>query len=291
MSGSTRAVGTAPPVTVGTVATAAWDGLRGAFTDTLTPAAATATYYAGIAVVPWLLLAAWSSSWFSGADAAEERLLRLGALVPDGMGGRAAYDALVTAGAHLGVLGALIVILPATLWGEGLRRSCLVLRPAPDRLTGWRARIFLVPAMVALPPVTWAVLAVADLAVPLTATGGGGGSGDLALRIVVGFTAVWLGLGVLLAWMLRQVTPGLPRPRWWVALLGGLGTGSFLAGFVQGFLLFLAIPIDVGAPFAGLTAVGGAVAVALWLFVFHTVVLVGWNATRSIERGLREDAA
>jgi membrane protein len=282
VSGSTRSVAT--PRVVRTVVVSAWAGVREAFGDRLTPAAATATYYGGIAVVPWLLLAAWSSTWFGGVDEAQERLLRLRVLVPEGMGARPAYDALVDAGVHLGLLGALVVLLPASLWGEGLRRSALVLQPQPDKLTGWRARAALAPALVALPPVTWAVLEVADLAVPLTTEGGGGGPGDLTLRVVLGFTAVWLGLGVLLAWMLRQVAPG--RPRWWVAFLGGLGTGSFLAGFLHGFLLFLAIPIDVGAPFGGLGVVGGVVAVGLWLFVFHLVVLVGWAATRSIEDGL-----
>lgn len=247
----------------------------------LASAAATATYYAAIAVVPWLLLACWTTSWWDGADAAERRLLDLRVLVPPQMGARPAYDALVGAGTHLGVVGALVTLLPASFWGEGLRRGCLVLRPEPDRWTGWRARAALLPAVVALPPLTWAVLAVGDRLVPLSPEGGGDGVGDRLLRIVLGFTVVWLALGVLLAWVLRYVVPG--RPRWWVAVVGGLATGSFLAGFLHGFQLFLAIPVDVGVPFGGLGVVGGVVAVGLWLYVLHVVVLLGWRATQELE--------
>ena len=64
-----------------------------------------------------------------------------------------------------------------------------------------------------------------------------------------------------------------------MAVAGGLATGSFVAGFLHGFQLFLAIPVDVGIPFGGLGFVGGVVAVGLWLYLLHTVVLVGWAAT------------
>jgi membrane protein len=247
----------------------------------LAGAAATSTYYAAIGVVPWLLLALWTTSWSDGADAAERRLLDLRVLVPPQMGARPAYDTLVEAGAHLGVVGALVVLLPASFWGEGIRRGALALRPRPDSWTGWRARAALLPLVVALPPLTWAVLAVGDRLVPLSPEGGGDGVGDRLLRIVLGFTVVWIALGVLLTWVLRYVAPG--GPRWWVALAGGLATGSFLAGFLHGFQLFLAIPVDVGIPFGGLGVVGGVVAVGLWLYVLHTVLLVGWAATQALE--------
>ena len=38
-------------------------------------------------------------------------------------------------------------------------------------------------------------------------------------------------------------------------------------------MLFLALPLDLGAPFGGLTVVGGVVAIGLWLFLLHLVVL------------------
>jgi membrane protein len=110
----------------------------------------------------------------------------------------------------------------------------------------------------------------------------------LALLSLLLATALWLALGVLLTWVFRAVTPG--RPRWWVALAGGLGTGSFLAGFLHGFQLFLSLPVDVGIPFGGLGYVGGVVAVGLWLYVLHVFLLVGWATTQALEERAARDA-
>ena len=247
----------------------------------LAAAAGTLTYFAGIAVVPWLLLGVWTSAWGRGADRAEERMLALRVLVPPDMGARPAYDALVSAATHLGLLGAVVLLFPASFYGEGLRRACLVLAPAPERFTGWRARVLMASTVLVVPPLSWAFLSVCDHLVGLAPEGGGGGAGDLVVRVVLGFTALWLLLAVVLTWVFRAVAPG--RPRWRVALVGGLATGSFLAGFLHGFQLFLSIPIDVGLPFGGLGVVGGVVAVGLWLYVLHTFLLVGWAATRALD--------
>src|SRR3712207_8109548 len=55
------------------------------------------------------------------------------------------------------------------------------------------------------------------------------------------------------------------RTRWTALACGSLFTAACLSGFLQGFAFFLSLPLDLGAPFGGLTAVGAAVAVALWL--------------------------
>ncbi|MDT9591468.1 YhjD/YihY/BrkB family envelope integrity protein [Nocardioides zeae] len=249
-------------------------------------AAATLTYFSGIAVVPWLMLAVWTTTWGVGVDAAERRLQDLVVLVPPDMGARPSYDVLAHAGTHLGWLSALVLLFPASFYGEGLRRAGLAMDPRPDRFTGWRARASVLAAVVALPPLTWAFLAVGDLLVPLAPEGGGGGAGDRLLRIVLGFVAAWLVLSVLLTWVFVAVMP--QPPRLWVAVVGALGTGSFLAGFLHGFQLFLAIPVDVGLPFGGLTFVGGVVAVGLWLYVLHLFLLMGWTATRALEARVRD---
>ncbi|WP_139977300.1 YhjD/YihY/BrkB family envelope integrity protein [Nocardioides litoris] len=251
----------------------------------LASAAATASFFAGIAVVPWLLLATWSTTWTRGVEAAEERLLALDVLIPPQMGGRPAYDELVSAGAHLGVVGALVALLPASFWGEGLRRGCLALRDEDDTLTGWRARGALLPVLLVLPLLTAFVLGIGDRIAPLTPDGGGGGVGDMVLRVILGFHVVWLALGVVLTWVMRYVATG--HPRWWVAFLGGFGTSAFVTGFLSGFQIFLAIPVDVGVPFGGLGFVGGVVAVGLWLYLLHAVLLVGWSVTQAIERRAR----
>jgi membrane protein len=70
-------------------------------------------------------------------------------------------------------------------------------------------------------------------------------------------------------------------------LVGAFGTSAVISGFLQGFLLFLAIPIDVGIPFGGLDVVGATVAIGLWLFVLHVLLLTGWAATDALDRRLR----
>jgi membrane protein len=48
-------------------------------------------------------------------------------------------------------------------------------------------------------------------------------------------------------------------------------------------VLFLDLPLDLGAPFGYLTVVGGVVALGLWLFVLHVVVVCGWLLTQSLD--------
>lgn len=248
-------------------------------------AAAQLTYFGGIAIVPWLLLACWSTTWFGDTATVEGRLLDLQALVPPDMGAREPFRDLVRAGAGLGAVGALAALLPATFYGEGIRRGCLSLLPAHDRFTGWRARIAILPLLVVAPPLS--IVAV-RLSSPLVELAGQDGVGPRLARIVISFTLTWLVLTVPLAWIYSQVAPG--RLPWTSAALGALATASFLAGFLQGFLLFLSIPVDVGVPFGGLDVVGGVVAAAFWLFLLHLVLLVGWVATVEVDERLRAPA-
>ena len=245
-------------------------------------AAAQLTYFGAIAIVPWLLVACWSTTWFVGTATAEARLLDLQALVPPDMGARGPFRDLVRAGAGLGIVGALVTLLPATFYGEGIRRGCLSLLPARDTLTGWRARLSMLPLLVVAPPLAIAAVHLSSTIVDLAERDG---LGPHLARIVVSFTITWLVLTVPLTWVYRQVAPRhLP---WTSAFLGALATASFLAGFLQGFLLFLAIPVDVGVPFGGLDVVGGVVAAGFWLFLLHLVLLVGWVITVEADERLR----
>jgi membrane protein len=54
-----------------------------------------------------------------------------------------------------------------------------------------------------------------------------------------------------LAWGFRVVGGG--RVRIAALLAGALLTAACISGFLQGFVLFLSLPLDVGAPFGGLT--------------------------------------
>lgn len=248
----------------------------------LAGAAATMTYFATIAVVPWVLLAVWSVTWFDGVDNAEHTLSRLRVLIPPEMGARPVFDTVVHTGTHLGLLGVAVMLFPASFYGEGLRRACVPMHERPDRLTSWRGRISMMALIVLVPPLTWTYVRLGTLLVPLSPEGGADGWGSFALRVWAGFTGTWLLLTVVLTWVLREVTPG--RPRWWVALLGATTTASVVSGFAQGFLLFLSIPIDVGIPYGGLRVVGGVVAVGLWLYVMHILIITGWALTQAIGR-------
>lgn len=266
------------------VATEALDTLRSAGRTIarrdVSVSAAQLTYFAGIALVPWLLLACWSTTWFD--DTAAARLLDLQALVPPDMGARGPFRALVTAGAGLGAVGAIVTVLPASFYGEGIRRGCLSLLPEHDRLTGWRARLSMLPLLVLVAPLSIAVLALSSGPLDLAARDG---AWPHVLRVVVEFTITWLALTAPLTWIFRQVAPG--HLRWSSAAIGALATASFLAGFLQGFVLFLSIPIDLGIPFGGLDVVGGVAAIGFWLFLLHLVLLVGWVVTVELDDRLR----
>jgi membrane protein len=61
----------------------------------------------------------------------------------------------------------------------------------------------------------------------------------------------------------------------------GSFTAANLSGFLHGFVLFCSLPLDLGVPFGGFTEIGGMVAVGLWLYLFHVIVLAGYAATLS----------
>ncbi len=121
----------------------------------------------------------------------------------------------------------------------------------------------------------------------------GGGVAALVLRVWLGFVIVWLVLGVLVAGAYSIVAAeDIPfAVVWWCAAV----TASFIAGFVQGFVLFLAIPVSLGAPFGGLTSVGAAIAIGLWMWVLHVLLITGWTFTQAtaqvVAQGPRADDA
>ena len=237
------------------------------------------TFYAVIAVVPLLLLTIRATVVLVSAEWVRTGFDSVSALLPDALGARAAVDGLATAGIELSPIGVLISIFPATFYGEGLRRAIVRFSPTRESFTGWRGRLAMVPFFAAAPVLLMGVLSVGRL---LDATTGDGGLGSMALRVFLGFNCLWLILSVPLAWTYRVIAP---RAVGWRALIvGSLVTSSIVTGFVHGFILFLAIPVDLGAPFGGLTAIGGGVAVMLWMFVFHVLALAGWLVTAKFDR-------
>ena len=245
--------------------------------------AAGLTFYAGIAVVPLLLVALSLTTLVSSPETVRALGDRLGELLPAELGAPAAVRTLVDAGVSMDLLEFVLALLPLSFYGEGLRRALLRFTPAQDTLTGWRGRLLAMPLVAAFPALTYPLLLAASAMAGLEERGNDVGS------FLVGYYSVLFALTVPLLWGYGVIAGG--RRLSWPALLGGvLFTAACLSGFLQGFVLFLALPLALGAPFGGLTAVGAVVAIILWLFLLHLVVIGGWLLTQSLDDRLRGGA-
>ncbi len=242
------------------------------------------TFYAAIATIPGLFVALRIGALLAGRGAVLDLAGHLAAALPAELGAPHVAVALARRAVDLTWWRTAVAVLPATLYGEGLRRAFARLTGSEERFAGWRGRLALLPVLAAAPALLLVLLAVSPKVGELS---GSGPWGDLA-GVVLAFTADWLLMSAPLVWVFRVVAPD--PPSWPAAAVGGVLTASFLAGFVQGFVLFLSLPLDLGAPFGGLSAVGGGCAVLLWLWVLHLVVLVGFTLTREWgrQRSLRD---
>jgi membrane protein len=244
--------------------------------------AAGLTFYAGIAVVPALLVAFSLTALLTSPERVRELSDRLGQLLPPQLGAPGALRTLAEAGTGLDLLGFVLALVPLSFYGEGLRRALLRFTPRQDRLTGWRGRLLALPLVLVTPLLMYPLLLAASAMVTLTERGSVLGS------FFVGYYSVLFALTVPLLWGFGVVAAGNLR---WPALISGvLFTAACLSGFLQGFVVFLALPLALGAPFGGLTVVGAVVAISLWLFLLHLVVIAGWLLTQSLDDRLRRDA-
>jgi membrane protein len=225
-----------------------------------------------------LVLAFGLTAWLTSPEEVTELGLRLAELLPSAVGAPDAVERLIDAGVGLSVVGGLLALVPMSFYGEGLRRALLRFGGRREALTGWKGRLAALPVALVTPlllyPLLLTVPVMADLAEA-------GGVGPTIGRIAIGFYGVMAALAVPLAWGFRVVA-GEPV-RWPALVAGALFTAACLSGFLQGFVLFLALPLDLGAPFGGLDVVGGVVALGLWLFLLHLVVIGGWLATQSLD--------
>jgi membrane protein len=232
-------------------------------------------------VVPVALLGIWITGLVIGSDRVRRLTGHTIAALPDAIGVPRALAALIDAGLHLTPLLALASLLPATLYGEGLRRAFVSLNEPGEPLVGWRGRLLWLPLLAATP----ALLLAMFLALPVTSRLWIRGGWYAVGGVVLSFLAAWLLLTPVVIWVYRYVAPG--RPEWLAAIAVGSFTAANLSGFLHGFVLFSSLPLRLGAPFGGFTQIGGMVAVGLWLYVFHVIVLAGFAATVSASSYLR----
>ncbi|SCG63446.1 YhjD/YihY/BrkB family envelope integrity protein [Micromonospora humi] len=243
--------------------------------------AAAITFYGAVAVVPVALLAIWLTGLLAGADRVRRLTSYAIETLPTEIGADRAVAALVEAGLGLTPLLALASLLPASLYGEGLRRAFVSVaepRAESGALVGWRGRLLLLPLLAPAPALLLSILLALPLTTRLVRQGGWIG----ALGVVLSFLAVWLVLTPVLVWVFRVVGPASPD---WLATLGmGSFTAANLSGFLHGFVLFCSLPLKLGVPFGGFDEIGGGVAVLLWLYLFHVIVLAGYSATLALGR-------
>jgi membrane protein len=240
--------------------------------------AAGLTFYAGIAVVPLLVLAFALTARLTSPDRVHALGTRLAELLPAQLGAPDALARLVDAGIALSPWGGLLALLPMSLYGEGLRRALLRFGGRPEGATAWRGRLAALPVLVLSPVLLYPLLLAAREMADLADTAGVAAA---VARVALGFYSVLAALTVALIWGFRVVGGG--RVGWLALIVGAAFTAACVSGFLQGFVLFLALPLDLGAPFGGLPVVGGVAAVGFWLFLLHLVVLLGWLLTQSLD--------
>ncbi|MEJ2871954.1 YhjD/YihY/BrkB family envelope integrity protein [Actinomycetospora sp. OC33-EN08] len=235
--------------------------------------AAGATYFGIVGLVPLALASLWAVGHLVGGEAVTRSMEAAIGGLPGGHGTPQALRTLTSIALGMSWVQALVVLFPASLYGEGLRRAFRQFADVTDTLTGWRGRLGLLGVALVAPFLVLVVLTASPLVGPLYADGGW----SLVWGIVIAFHVVFLTVSLALVALFRFVAPGHLGTR--AVLIGGFGTGSVIAGFLQGFVLFLAIPIEWSAPFGGLPIVGAVTALALWLFLLHLILLAGYRAT------------
>ena len=247
----------------------------------LTLWAAGATYFGVIGLVPLALVSLWAVGRLVGEDAVVAAMDAGIAGLPAGHGTPEALRTLTSVALAMSWPQALVVLFPASLYGEGLRRAFVQMTAAKDKLTGWRGRAGLLGVAAVAPFLVLAVLASSSYVGPLYAAGGW----SMVWGVVVAFHIVWIAVSTALLGVFGLIGAGRLRLR--PVVIGAFSTGAIVAGFLQGFLLFLAIPIPWSAPFGGLPIVGAVTALALWLFVMHILVLCGFRVTVVLDELMR----
>jgi membrane protein len=239
------------------------------------------TFYAGIAVVPLILVAVRLTALVTSPGEVRTLSGRLAELLPAALGAPGAVSRLVDAGVRLDLLGFVLALLPLSLYGEGLRRALLRFSQRQESLTAWRGRLATLPLVVVTPLLLYPLLLAASLMADLAREDG---FGPALGRFAVGYYTVLFVLTVPILWGFGVVAGG--SHRWGALVSGALFTAACLSGFLQGFVVFLSLPLDLGAPFGGLVVVGAMVAIGFWLFLLHLVLVSGWLLTQSLDERL-----
>ena len=241
--------------------------------------AAGLTFYAGIAVVPLLLVAWFVTSLVLGDEVVRTLTTALAAYAPTSLGLRDGVRSLGEVGPRLGIASLVAALVPATSYGDGLVRAMDRITERDRRAKGLRGRLLALVFVAALPPVVMAELgAVAVLPGALGFTG----RFDL-VSVAVAFVVGWLSAGLLVGVLYRAFSP---RPLATGPLvLGAALTGSFLSGMSLTWLFLLRFGVDVGIAFGGSDLLGTVIVAAVFLYLVQVVLLGGYVLTLVLAGG------
>lgn len=259
------------------------DTAHGARRQDLMLIAAGLTFYAGIAVIPLLLLGLYGAGLVLDPERVAQLVDQLSQYAPATSGAPQIVRALGDVGPRLGVPALIASVITASTYGEGLLRAIDSLdgEDRPSRTLLGRLRV--VPYIGVFPLVT--MLGLAAVAV-LPERIGGGTSGRV-LGVYVTFLVGWASSTLLLIVLYRLFAARALR---WAAIVwGSLATGSFLIGMSLGWVLVLRFGIAIGRAYGGSEQLGRIVLVAIYLLFVQVTVLLGYLLTRSIDAWMRGD--
>lgn len=172
-----------------------------------------------------------------------------------------------------------VLLIPTTIYGEGFRRSFLQMsRDDPIRSTGWRGRLAFLPIIMLASLAALVLVGTVPVVAPFYTRGGR----SLLAGVVISFHITFVLLTVILAAIYRIV--GAAAVAWFPVAVASACTASIVAGFLHGFLLFLAIPITWSEPFEGLPNFGALSVLMLWLYGLHVVVIIGYRLALVLNR-------
>jgi membrane protein len=256
-------------------------------------ASAGATLYGALAVIPSFLVAIAVAGLVLGHDTLARYGRQLADTVPSAVGAGTWVSALFGAGLSLSPVAVVFAVFMGSAYGRGLSRALRRFAPSLGEASAegelppsWWSRALTLPLLGLAPLLLLALLLGTPAVSHLQRRDGLLG---IAGASYLGLNLIWVITWLPLTWTFRVVASG--RPSWRAALIGGIVTGAFISGFLQGFTLFLALPVNLGRPFGGLTSVGVTSALLLWLWVLHVVVCIGYTFTWSVDAVLKSRSA
>jgi membrane protein len=259
------------------------DTIRDVARRDLALASSGAALYGALAAIPSFLVAIALAALVLGRDTLTRYGDELATTIPDAIGAGHWVQQLFAAGLSLSPVAVCFAVFMGSAYGRGLSRALLRFAPARegDLPPSWKSRAMTLPLLGLAPLLLLGLLLVTPEVSDLQADRGVLG---VAAASYLALNAIWVITWLPLTWMFRVVGPG--RPSWRAALIGGVVTGAFVSGFLQGFTLFLALPVDLGRPFGGLVVIGVTTSLLLWLWVLHAVVCVGYAFTWRVDERL-----